>query len=64
MIDVGKGFYSRIWKGFVTKVEGISDAATHGDQGLIGLRIWRKRKEPLSVSKIPLNTPSKKTGLG
>jgi predicted dinucleotide-binding enzyme len=38
----GKGFYSRIWKGFVTKAEGISDAATHGDQGLIGLRIWRR----------------------
>ena len=35
MIDVGKRFYSRIWKGFVTKTEGFSMPPPTGDQVFI-----------------------------
>ena len=35
MIDVGKRFYSRIWKGFVTKTEGFSMPTPTGDQVFI-----------------------------
>ena len=38
MIDVGKRFYSRIWKGFVTKTEGFSMPPPTGDQVFISYR--------------------------